>query len=81
MDCMIFCVIFVIQDAATVSEQQTTSVKDVGDTEEPVRCSVALLCIFGGDLFLLWQFLIPADYWLNLHFLSLHENKPYRVMR
>lgn len=69
---MIFCVIFVIQDAATVSEQQTTSVKDVGDTEEPVRCSVT----FGGDLFLVRQFLIPTDYWLNLHFLCLHESKP-----
>lgn len=36
------CVIFVIQDVAMVSEHWTASVKDVGETEEPVRCLVTL---------------------------------------
>lgn len=60
---------FVIQDIAMVSEHLTASVKDVGDTEEPVRCLVWLLCCsFWGLLFLVWLcvFLIPIDNWLKL---------------
>ncbi len=62
------CVIFVVQDVAMVSEQWSTSVKDVGDTEEPVRCLVTLH-FWGPSVFLVWRCvsLIPTDNLLNIH--------------